>query len=107
MTKLAMNEDGVIEVAGGFPEPSPAERAERRRVSARCGHVKRRLVQNETLRGNLLEFALSVVGENSEIGEKLRAGRPLTHYERHLMIDVYLLHERLGSRPQRSADPTK
>jgi hypothetical protein len=55
------------------------------------------LRRNERLTGKTLEFALTVVGEGSEIGEKLKAGRALTEYERHLVLDVWLLHSRLGS----------
>ncbi len=64
-------------------------------ISAKCGHVKRRLVRNEPLTGGLLEFAIEVVGE-SDIADKLRAGQQLTDYELHLMLDVYLLHKRLS-----------
>ena len=68
-----------------------------RSISAQCGHVKRDLLRNKRLTGKTLEFALSVVGHDSEIGEKLKAGRALTEYELHLMIDVFLLHVRLGA----------
>ena len=53
---------------------------------------------NDICRAATLEFALAVVDHDSEIGEKLKAGRALTEYELHLMIDVLLLHVRLGSR---------
>jgi hypothetical protein len=75
---------------------TPERRAERKRVSARCGHVKRRLVRNERLEGDLLEFAVGVAGEGTDIAEKLKAGQQLSGYELHLMVDVFLLHARLG-----------
>ena len=46
--------------------------------------------------GKTLEFAFTVVGQDSEIGQKLKAGTALTEYELHLLIDVYLLHKRLS-----------
>jgi hypothetical protein len=67
----------------------------RKQVSARCGHVTRRLARKEPLTGKVLEFALEVVGDSDEIGAKLKAGEQLTDYELHLMLDVYLLHYRL------------
>ncbi|WP_223434842.1 MULTISPECIES: hypothetical protein [unclassified Pseudomonas] len=71
-------------------------------ISAMCGHVKRRLNQNEPLEGKVLEFALDIVGETDNdflngIAEKLKAGEKLDDYEHHIMVDVILLHVRLGS----------
>ena len=90
-----MFSDGTL----GFdePEPSPGELAGRRSISAKCGHVKRQLLRNKRLTGKTLEFAFTVVGQDSEIGEKLKTGKALTEYELHLVIDVWLLHKRLGS----------
>ncbi len=57
-------------------------------VSAQCGHVKRRLGNNEPLEGKTLDFALSVI-ENAEdelvrgIAAKLKAAENLTDYEYH------------------------
>ena len=94
--KMIRHSDGTF----GFdvPEPSPGETARRKSVSTKCGHVKRNLLRNNRLTGKTLEFALSVVGQDSEVGEKLKAGRPLTEYELHLVIDVWLLHTRLSGR---------
>src|SRR5262249_22154629 len=80
------------------PEPSPEEAARRKWLSAKCGHVKRDLSRNKRLTGKTLEFALAVVDHDSEIGEKLKAGEALTEYELHWVLDVLLLHVRLGSR---------
>ena len=93
--RLIRFSDGTI----GFdvPEPLPEAIAKRKSISTKCGHVKRHLLRNTRLTGKTLEFALTVVGEDSEIAEKLKAGRALTEYERHLMIDVWLLHTRHGS----------
>ena len=75
-------------------------------ISAKCGHVKRLLSQNEPLTGKVLEFALSVIDENgrstsdgvlSGIADKLTAGKQLSEYEHHIMVDVLLLHKRLGA----------
>ena len=71
-------------------------------ISAMCGHVKRRLNQNEPLEGKVLEFALDIVGETDDdflngIAEKLKAGEKLDGYEHHIMVDVILLHVRLGA----------
>ena len=57
-----------------------------RSVSAKCGHVKRQLVQGKPLTGELLEFALGCLNESSghkllnEICGKLRSGEQLTEY---------------------------
>lgn len=71
--KLRLFADGTI----GFdvPEPSPEEIARRKWTSTKCGHIKRDLLRKTRLTGKTLEFALTVVGEDSEIGEKLKAGR--------------------------------
>jgi hypothetical protein len=74
-------------------EASPEEAAKRRQIGARCGHVKRNVMRGKRLTGKTLA---SVVGEDSEVGEKLKSGTPLTEYERHLLVDVWLLHFRLG-----------
>lgn len=75
-------------------------------ISARCGHVKRRLSRNEPLKGKVLEFALSIVEGDCRspddellrgMAEKLKAGEALSDYEYHIMVDVLLLHVRLGS----------
>ena len=91
---IILHEDGTVEIIGGFTEGSSAERAERKKISTKCGHVKRCLSQNEPLTGKVLKFALSVV--DGDIADKLKAGQPLSDYELHLMLDVYLLHKRLG-----------
>lgn len=72
------------------------ERTDLKSNSARCGHVKRRLLRNERLTGKTLEFALSVVGEDSDLADKLRSGQQLSDYELHWMVDVVLLHKRLS-----------
>lgn len=84
------------ETSQDWAEPSPEEVAKQRRNNAKCGRVKRQLLRHNRLSGKVLDFALAVVGEESEIGEKLRAGQALTDYELHLMVDVYLLHYRLS-----------
>jgi len=79
-------------------------------ISAQCGHVKRRLNNDEPLEGKTLEFALSIVegGTGSSefneflsgIAEKLKAGEKLSEYEHHIMVDVLLLHVKLGGASQ-------
>lgn len=71
-------------------------------ISAMCGHVKRRLNQNEPLGGKVLDFALSIIGDTDHelpiwIAEKLKAGDKLGEYEHHIMVDVILLHVRSGA----------
>jgi len=99
-----INEDGLLETRSVMPEPTPEELREKKRISARCGHVKRRLSRDEPLTGELLEFALDVLGEGNFAGkgelstaEKLKAGQQLNEYEFHIMVDVLLLHTRLGA----------
>ena len=77
--------------------------------SAKCGHVKRRLAQNERLTGVVLDFALGVLDEGmgSEadtkkdeflrgIAAKLVAGETLDDYECHYMVDVLLSRKRMS-----------
>lgn len=78
-------------------EGTPERDAERKKTTTRCGHVKRKLLKNEPLTGELLEFAIATVGGNSDLAEKLKAGQPLNGYELHQMIDMYLLHARLAA----------
>ena len=81
-----------------FEAPESPERiAERKRNSARCGHVKRKLKQGKRLEGDLLEFAIDIIPGNPDLVAKLRAGQQLDDYELHCMIDMYLLHARLGA----------
>ena len=76
-------------------------------ISAKCGHVKRRLNQNDPLTGKVLEFALSVIddaldkkGSGSDdnilngMAKKLIDGEPLSGYEHHIMVDVLLVHKK-------------
>ena len=67
-------------------------------ISAKCGHVKRRVLRNERLTGKVLEFAVGVLGEGNPMAVKLIAGEPLTDYEQHILVDVVLLHVRLSPR---------
>jgi hypothetical protein len=78
-----------------FRERTPEEKAERKKFATLCGHVTRRLKNNERLRGNVLECALNAVADDST-AEKLRKGVPLDDYEKHLIVDVVLLHMRLS-----------
>lgn len=73
-------------------------------ISARCGHVKRQLNRGQRLTGKVLEFALSLIEEGAKrdeltgrIHQKLLSGSQLDDYERHIMVDVVLLHTRLGA----------
>lgn len=74
-----------------------------RSLSAKCGHVKRQLMQGKPLTGELLEFALGCMNEGSghklldEISRKLRSGDQLTEYESHIFVEVILLNVRLNA----------
>ena len=85
-----------------------------RSESAKYGHVTRRLLRNDRLTGKVLESALSVVGQGGTgdslcdgIAAKLIAGRQLSDYEKHIMIDVLLLHARLGGGTPINSKTTK
>jgi hypothetical protein len=80
-------------------------RKERKSRGTSYGHVKRRLLKNEPLKGKTLELALELVDVHGtdktsqairKIGDKLRTGQQLDEYESHLMIDVLLVHARLS-----------
>lgn len=72
------------------------------KISAQCGHIKRKLSRNQPLSGELLELALRITeGErmtdfDTELSRKLKAGEPLSEYEYHIFMDVRMLHFRLG-----------
>lgn len=82
-------------------------RKARKSRGANYGHVKRRLSRNEPLTGKTIELALDLVPYSvppkdqndklfNSISDKLNAGEPLNEYEHHIMVDVLLLHARLG-----------
>ena len=77
------------------PKRTPEENADRKRLATLCGHVLRRLKNNERLTGNVLDLAVSAAFDE-KTAEKLRNGDPLDDYEKHLIVDVGLLHMRLG-----------
>jgi SRSO17 transposase len=85
----------VLEGGAVGVERTPEERAERKVFSTKCGHLKRRIIANERLSGKVLEFALHVIPDDA-ICEKIKEGKKLTDYERHLIVDVWLLHLRLS-----------
>lgn len=73
----------------------------RKSHSARCGHVKRRILAEERLKGKTLDFALDVLASQTGfsdpsflqgIAESLKKGVPLDEYEKHIMVDVILVH---------------
>lgn len=81
-------------------------------MSARFGHIKRRLAREEPLTGKHLELALDIVGDGGTgdelidgISHKLQTGQKLDAYELHLMIDVFLLHAKLGSASRAHQQP--
>lgn len=78
-----------------IPQRTPEERAARKRFATFCGHVSRRLHKNERLTGNVLDLALSAVNDDST-AEKLNNSEPLSDHEKHLIVDVVLLHMRLA-----------
>lgn len=77
------------------PKRTPEENAARKKFATLCGHVSRRLHKNERLTGNVLELAISAAFDE-KTADKLRAGEPLDDYEKHLIVDVALLHMRLA-----------
>lgn len=99
----------VITVPGGFQiidNRTPEQKKLRKVMIARCGHITRRLKRNQPLTGDLLELALDVVGDPGDgsdldvfcknIRTKLKHGMKLDDYEFHMIVDVWLLHTRLG-----------
>ncbi len=74
----------------------------------RVAWVKRKLNAGEPITGELLDFALDLVpdpGPNPSkseevwvsIAKKIKTGEKLGDYELHLMVDMILLHARLGA----------
>lgn len=77
---------------------------ERKSRGARISHITRKLNANEALQGKTLELALDLIGDGSSgdslfdgIVKKLIDGSPLSEYEHHMMVDVRLLHVRVGN----------
>lgn len=80
----------------------------RKSRGAGYGHVKRRILANEPLKGKSLELALDLVmPETPRVGDtlterrysiakKLQEGQPLDDHEQHIVVDVLLVHARLG-----------
>lgn len=73
-------------------------------MNARLGHIKRRVAGGEPLTRGLLKLALSIVGNGDTgdelidgIANKLMSGERLGDYELHVLVDVYLLHAKLGN----------
>ena len=102
--KTIINAQGIPETFDSdYRQPTVEEVKARKAFSTRCGHVKRRLKQNEPLSRKMLEFTLDeVIGQTDDvllggIADKLKAGQPLSDYETHIMVDVVLLHTRLGA----------
>lgn len=78
--------------------------SELKSVNGRLGHIKRRLLRGEPLTRGLLELALDIVGDGNTgdalvdgIANKLTSGQKLSGYELHLMMNVILLHAKLGN----------
>ena len=95
--KDEVRESMAAQQAEYMESQTPERVAERRRYSARCGQVIRKLLAGKALEGKLLELAIEVAGAHEEIVQKLKAGTLLGYYEMHLMTDVFLLHARLSA----------
>ena len=78
-----------------FLESLDDENPERKRLKKLCSRVKRGLKKDERLTGDVLECALSAV-QDENTADKLRNGEPLSDFEKHLIVDVALLHMRLA-----------
>ena len=86
--------------------PCPEEKSKEQKArDARYDQIEHCLLKNEPLTGKTLELALEFVDVNGDdefsiftrnIGVKMKAGQPLDEYEYHIMVDVLLLHARLG-----------
>lgn len=94
--RVFVNAQGEIEVDGLVPERTPEQQAKRKKIITQYGHIKRKLLKGERLKGELLELAVSCA-RGEEFANKLRHGEKFTDYEMHLMLDVYLLHARLAA----------
>ncbi len=85
--------------------------SELKSCNGKLGHIKRRLLRGEPLSKGLLELALAVVGHGrvqdelvDGIARKLEGGRELNAYERHLMVDVFLVHAKLANAARLSSE---
>ena len=104
---LVWPEDLFMEEYFMWAARDPVKEKARKLRNARCGHIKRKLIRNEQLTGELLKLALEILEpmpENEDeqsklargIATKLRHRMPLDEYEFHMVVDVWLLHVRLG-----------
>ncbi len=81
---------------------------DRKSHSARCGHVRHCILSGASMSKKVLDFALAVIESSRNgfsdmafldgIARKLEQQAPLSEYERHIMVDVLLLHSRLKGR---------
>ena len=73
-----------------------------KRFSAKCGHLTRKIMAGKDLSGSSLDLAIDIICSSSsewahELGRKLVRHEKLTDYEKHLMLEVLLLHAKLGA----------
>lgn len=82
------------------------KRKQRKSRGASYGHLTRRLKKNEPLKGKTLELALELTAVHGDdelsrlvrnMRVKMQAGQPLDEYEYHIMVEVLMLHSRLGA----------
>ena len=106
--ELVWPEDLFMEDCFARAFRNPEKEEARKLRNWRCGQLKRKLIRNERLTGDLLKFALDVVGDPIEgndelsifckhIATKLKHGMPLDEYEFHMIVDVWLFHVRLSA----------
>jgi len=106
--ELVWPEDLFMEDCFARAFRNPEKEEARKLRNWRCGQIKRKLIRNEQLTGDLLKFALDIVepspeakGEQADFGRriatKLKHGMPLEEYEFHMIVDVWLLHVRLSA----------
>ena len=72
-----------------------------KRFSAKCGQLTRKIMADEDLSGSSLDLTIDIICSSSsewahELGRKLVGHEKLTDYEKHLMLEVLLLHAKLG-----------
>ena len=99
-----ITEDELEEYYKRFPEEKIASSGVVKDDS--YDHVERCLLESKPLTGKTLELALDlvdVIGDDEfprfvrNIGVKMKAGQSLDEYERHIMVDMLLMHARLGA----------
>lgn len=82
-------------IQGITPQKSDKPKSELKSVAAKHSHVSRQLNAGKPLKGKALQTALKNIAD-PKLANKLQNGEALTNEEHSYIVDVLLVHSRLG-----------